>query len=760
MRILETKNRGNWLYFDGIVTIMIFRFDSYTLDSDTRTLSCRDTAVALTPKVFQALLVLVENSTRVMSKAELFERLWPQQVVEEANLTQTISMLRKALEEAATGKRYIATFHGHGYRFVEPVIVDRNPSNLEVGQDSLENKQSSSAAPAESVSTSWPGFAHDRRPQENDTETSSIPRSNRSRFLLTALSVLLNIAVFVLLFLRGHDSIRPVAAQPLEITTLTRMEGSQYQPSWSRDGKELAFVDTLPNNGNSSIYVQVSGDVKPRELISGAGSISSPVWSPDGRSLAFIRTTQDTAEILIFSLRDSISRKLTALFPHRYGLDYRRLDWSPDGNFLVVNDKINDIDPLSLYLVHVSDGKKLRLTYPNMDIIGDVAPRFSPDGAKVAFIRVKYQFQEGVFVLPVTGGEARQLTDELHVVSDVDWQTNDSLIFNGRLDDEFRFWRRDIRIPNSSAMLVFAIGTDLPSQFSISRQSGQIAFSTNGPDLNIWSVDLTTPSTASTTWNSIIDIPGQDLEPSISFDGSKMAFRSDQGGHIRLWVSKRDGTEAFPVNTGGLEPSVYCWERNGRGFIFSPQFDSGLFEASVSPSNKLRRVTDLPLNHPSCSVDGKSVFAISSNFVYRVSIPDGAVEKITDDGGAPIVQSTDGRYLYFAHGRMDSSISRLDLLTRKQTVVVDSLAQGYSESWALMAKGIIFLKMDSDGPTIAFHEFATGRESVVTKFKGSLPPVGLSQFSISPDERTLFVVRVNPVSADIQSAYLTAFAKH
>ncbi len=112
---------------------MIFRFDRYTLDSDTRTLRCRDTVVALTPKVFQTLLVLVENHGRVMSKAELFDQLWPHQAVEEANLTQNISILRKALEEATNGKRYIATFHGHGYRFVEPVAVDSNSYNLNEG---------------------------------------------------------------------------------------------------------------------------------------------------------------------------------------------------------------------------------------------------------------------------------------------------------------------------------------------------------------------------------------------------------------------------------------------------------------------------------------------------------------------------------------------------------------------------------------------------------------------------------------------------
>ncbi len=733
---------------------MIFRFDRYTLDSDTRTLRCRDTVVALTPKVFQTLLVLVENHGRVMSKAELFDQLWPHQAVEEANLTQNISILRKALEEATNGKRYIATFHGHGYRFVEPVAVDSNSYNL--NEVPAEQDPSPRADVIESKSASAP-YLH---PAVNRKEAASIPRDRRGLSLLVSISVVLCITVAVLLCLRGQDNFRHGIVQPLETTTLVRMEGTQDQPSWSLDGKKLAFVDSSSIDGNSSIYMQEAEAVRPRQLISGTGLVSSPVWSPDGRSIAFIRTTQDTAEIFIFSLRDSVSRKLTTLFPHRYGLNYRRLDWAPDGAFLVVDDKINETDPLSLYLVHVSDGKMIRLTYPNMDIIGDVAPRFSPDGTRVAFIRVKYQFQNGVFVLPVTGGEVRQLTDQSHLLSDVDWQTNDSVIFSGRLDNEFRFWRRDVRIPNGSATLVSAVGTDLPSQFSISRRSGQIAFSAHGPDLNIWSFDLTKKSAASTVWTSIVSTPGQDLEPSLSPDGSKMAFRSDHAGHIQLWVSKRDGTGTSLVDTNGMSPSVYCWERDGRGLIFSSKLDPGLFEVSLSSLIKLRRISDQPLSHPACSVDGKSVFAINRNFVYRISIFDGSAEKITDDGGAPIVQSANGQYLYFAHGRMDSIISRLDLLSGKQTVVVNSLAQGYSESWALTSKGVVFLKMNSDGPIIELHEFATGKETAVTKFNGNLPPVGLSQFSISPDEQTLFVVRADPVSANIQSADLAAVAKH
>jgi Tol biopolymer transport system component/DNA-binding winged helix-turn-helix (wHTH) protein len=731
---------------------MIFRFDSYALNSETRTLSCGGSTVTLTPKVFQTLLVLVENHARVMSKDELFEHIWPHQTVEEANLTQNISILRKALEEATCGKRYIATFHGHGYRFVEPVEVDNAQYGLGVSETPSEPELDRLERVAAPAAPEIP------QPVERQQTGSASPKS-RGRSSLVVTCVLLSMALAIFLYLRGHHGLRSDAFEPLEITTLTRMEGAQYQPAWSADTKKLAFIASSPRYGSSSIWIQSAGEVRPRQVITGSGQFSSPAWSPDGKFLAFIHFQHDVAEIVIFTLADSTSRRLTTLFPHRYGLDYRHLCWSPDGRLLAVDDKANESDPLSLYLVHVNDGEKLRLTYPNMDIIGDVAPRFSPDGARVAFIRVKYQFENDVFVLPVTGGEARRLTDQSHSLGDVDWQTNNNLVFSGRLDNAFRFWRQNLQSPASSPTLASAVGTDLPLQFSISRPSGQLAFSAYGPDLNIWALDLTKQPSAPELWSSIISTPGQDIEPSLSPDSTKMAFRSDNSGQMQLWVGKSDGTGASPVDTATATPSVYCWAHDGKSLIFASSTTPGLFEASLTSLHKLRRIpTDLTLSHPACSVDGKSVFASNRNFIYRVSLPDGAVEKITDQGGAPIVQSKDGRYLYFAQGRMDSTISRLDLLTGQQTVVVASLMAGYSDCWVVTSKGILFLKMEA-GPVIKFHSFATGKETTLTEEGGGLPPVGLSGFSVSPDERTLFLVRADPVSTNIQATNLSGGMK-
>ena len=77
--------------------------------------------VPLTPKVFDTLLVLLENSSHVLTKKELMEQVWPDSFVEENNLAQNISILRKALGEGKEGEQYIQTVPKRGYRFVADV---------------------------------------------------------------------------------------------------------------------------------------------------------------------------------------------------------------------------------------------------------------------------------------------------------------------------------------------------------------------------------------------------------------------------------------------------------------------------------------------------------------------------------------------------------------------------------------------------------------------------------------------------------------
>ena len=101
---------------------MTLQFGSFVLDPDRRELVRHGERVSITAKVLDTLVVLVENHERVMEKAELMDRLWPDSIVEEATLVQTISMLRKVIGCSRNGgQRYIATIPGRGYQFVGEV---------------------------------------------------------------------------------------------------------------------------------------------------------------------------------------------------------------------------------------------------------------------------------------------------------------------------------------------------------------------------------------------------------------------------------------------------------------------------------------------------------------------------------------------------------------------------------------------------------------------------------------------------------------
>jgi TolB-like protein/DNA-binding winged helix-turn-helix (wHTH) protein len=101
----------------------LHRFGQFALDSRKRTVSRADSPVSLTPKAFDVLLFLVQNPNRLVTKEELLQAVWGDTFVEEGNLTQYISHLRKALGDNSEDTRLIVTIARKGYQFTADVTV-------------------------------------------------------------------------------------------------------------------------------------------------------------------------------------------------------------------------------------------------------------------------------------------------------------------------------------------------------------------------------------------------------------------------------------------------------------------------------------------------------------------------------------------------------------------------------------------------------------------------------------------------------------
>jgi len=108
---------------------VIYAFGPYRLDPAGRRLLLDGDPVVVTAKVLDVLIVLVEAQGAVVDREVLMDRVWPATAVVDANLTQTVSVLRKRLGDTAAEHRYVATVPGRGYQFTASVEVIREPPN-------------------------------------------------------------------------------------------------------------------------------------------------------------------------------------------------------------------------------------------------------------------------------------------------------------------------------------------------------------------------------------------------------------------------------------------------------------------------------------------------------------------------------------------------------------------------------------------------------------------------------------------------------
>jgi DNA-binding winged helix-turn-helix (wHTH) protein/TolB-like protein len=214
----------------------IFEFDDFRVDVAKRLLTRGDAVpLALTPKVFDTLLCLVRNSGRVIGKDELMREIWTDTIVEENNLSQNISILRRTLGERPGEGRFIATVPGLGFRFVPDVV--------ELSEEGL-TAQASSRNENEEVDIETHRHKMSDREAESGADSAIETRNGRKNFFRIALAgvlVVLTAGVFGFYFWRGAR--RNVADS--QIKTIAILPFKPLVAEKRDEALEMGMADTL-----------------------------------------------------------------------------------------------------------------------------------------------------------------------------------------------------------------------------------------------------------------------------------------------------------------------------------------------------------------------------------------------------------------------------------------------------------------------------------------------------------------------------------
>jgi DNA-binding winged helix-turn-helix (wHTH) protein/Tfp pilus assembly protein PilF len=172
-----------------------YQFGEYRVDPLDRSVRRNDVALALNRRAFDVLLYLVRNPGRVVAKEELLKNVWADAFVDENNLTQSISALRRALAERPGSNQYIATLPGRGYQFTMLVEVIPGASGSSVAVQGTPLEAGFDAAAPSPVSGAI--FVQQRK-----TVTSTVTEAHsqagahgRRRGAIVAVSLVLLVAV-------------------------------------------------------------------------------------------------------------------------------------------------------------------------------------------------------------------------------------------------------------------------------------------------------------------------------------------------------------------------------------------------------------------------------------------------------------------------------------------------------------------------------------------------------------------------------------
>ena len=200
---------------------------------------------------------------------------------------------------------------------------------------------------------------------------------------------------------------------------LTNHPDGDWMPSWSPDGKRIAF--TTERDGNFEIYVMDADGGNPLNLTNNPNEDQDPSWSPDSKRIVFSARRPGhfenevgiTSEIYVMDADGGNQQRLTNNRKNDSGPS-----WSPDGKRIAfASDRKGDFENFEIYVMDADGGNQQRLTNNR---VYDEWPSWSPDGKRIAFYSLRDENAE-IYVMDADGGNPLNLTNNRHSDASPAW---------------------------------------------------------------------------------------------------------------------------------------------------------------------------------------------------------------------------------------------------------------------------------------------------------------------------------------------------
>lgn len=608
----------------------------------------------------QVLLLLVERAGEVVTREQIQQIAWADDtnVDFEVGINRCIRRIRAALVDDADAPRYLETVPRVGYRFIAPVEISSS-------------REASTRVSTKPISTA------EMLPLVSATHSSA-----RWRLWTGSISAVAACVVLAALWWFTRSRVR--VPSDLELVPLAVSLGEQYTPSFSPDGRQVAFTWNGENQDNFDIYLKLANSSSPNLRLTRSNDVDySPAWSPDGQWIAFCRGSDTPGgAIWVVPALGGAERKIADL--NSPGSPWNRsLAWSRDSRSLVVASALAGQTRTGLHLVDVSTGAIRRVTKPKAGE-EDMYPAVSPDGETIAFTRDTGRGISAILLVPFGGGTPRELAapQMRHIYNAKPAWTPDGryVAFVSNQAGYNHLWISSVH--NSQAPLELpSLGDDVQDAFI--SATGQLGVVQRREDSNLWSIELQSLSrNEHPKARRLFASTRAEETPAVRQDRKQIAFASNRSGFSEIWTGRTDGTDAMQVTflrnpvTGSPD-----WSPDGRQLVFDSraagQPDLYVMSADGGKARLLPTGNGMSVT-PHWSPNGSFIYFSSDRTgqmeVWRVPLAGGKAEQITDGGGFAPIPSADGQHLYYsANNDPVTSLWGMQIATGKRTLITSSV---------------------------------------------------------------------------------------
>jgi Tol biopolymer transport system component/DNA-binding winged helix-turn-helix (wHTH) protein len=705
----------------------LLRFGNFELEPFSGELRKAGVLVGLQEQSRKVLLELVDRPGDLVTREQLRQRLWPDGtfVDFEHGLNAVINRLRETLGDSAESPRFIQTVPRRGYRFIAPV-------------------EGAGHGPDETPAA-VPGTLPPARPSAGQWRLGKVAA-------IALAAMLLLIAASVLLRRTPRLNSPSPTVEPL-----TSLAGTEAWPAFAPDGEQVAFAWSGEKYDNTDLYVTLVGSTSVRRLTTDPREDYAPSWSPDGRRIAFLRRIGNAARIHVMSALGGPDLQVSdfpvgATMPN--ALIASQIGWSPDGRYVVAGRDpwSSRAESAGIYLIPIDGGEPRAMTRPASPAF-DFSPAFSPDGRRVAYASCESPGLEASTLLPErclvrsvevdarfeAVGAGRTLTVQPVGPAGLAWSRDGkSILFVGEGRSSanlLRLWIDGTLEPE----IVELAGSHAEHPATVASRD-RLLFSRYDWDAHLYRFTPGHPPERVAASSSF------EGDAHFSPDGRQLAFTSGRSGKIAIWVAAANGSHARQLTSDRWAwQGSPNWSPDGRVIAFDAHDADGHVHIWTIPAEGgyARRLTSATGDQtaPTWSRDGKWIYYSDnrdgSRDIWRVPASGGTAERLTHTGTGFLAYETwDGTSLLYQPKFGDSPLLVMPL---SGGGALRSLADCVRPAaFAPAGRRIVYVAC-GPGTRPALHslDVVNGRDQVLGTLE-HFPPAMLGVgLAVSPDGKTI-----------------------